>query len=121
MRALVGLGASHGELALMVKCSPPTLRKWFRHELDIATIAATARFAHTLLQQATTPGNIVDAMFWLKPRAGWRKKQLTPADGPGAAARVVVIRRMFNRIDCKGQASELSPPLIKGDVHDPDR
>ena len=121
VRALAGFGVPHDDICLMVKCSPPTLRKWFRHELDVTTNEANACAAQTLFQQATTPGIIATATLWLKARAGWREKQIAPADGPGAAAQVVVIRCMFNPIGCEGHTSELSPPLIEGDVHDPDR
>ena len=75
VRALAGFGVPHDDICLVVKCSPPTLRKWFRHELDVATIEANARVAQTLFQQATTPGNIAATIFWLKARAGWREKQ----------------------------------------------
>jgi hypothetical protein len=79
-----------------VRCSPPTLRKWFRDELDTATIEANARVAQTLYQQATTPGNIAATIFWLKARAGWREKhsvEVTGKDGVPMATQIVVVRR----------------------------
>ena len=121
VRVLAGFGVPHDDICLMVKCSPPTLRNWFRHELNVTTNEASACAAQTLFQQATTPGIIATNTFWLKARAGWREKQIAPADGPGAAAQVVVIRCMFNPIGGDRHASELLPPLIEGDVHDPDR
>jgi hypothetical protein len=56
VRAMAGYGVPHDDIALVVKCSPPTLRRRFRHELDVAMIEANARVAQTLYQQATTPG-----------------------------------------------------------------
>ena len=92
--AMASFGVPHDDIALVVRCSPPTLRKWFRHELDVATIEANARVAQTLFQQATKPGNIAASIFWLKARAGWREKQAIEVSGPGgAAAMTVVIRR----------------------------
>ena len=82
VRALAGFGVPHDDICLVVKCSPPTLRKWFRHELDVAAIEANARVAQTLFQQATTPGNIAATIFWLKARAGWREKHLVEHSGP---------------------------------------
>ena len=94
-RAMAGFGVPHDDIARVVRCSPPTLRKWFRHELDVATIEANARVAQTLFQQATTPGNIAASIFWLKARAGWREKQAVELTGAGGgpiatADRVVV-------------------------------
>jgi len=61
VRAMAGYGVPHDDIALVVKCSPPTLWKRFRQELDVATIEANTRVAQTLYQQATTPGNCQSA------------------------------------------------------------
>jgi hypothetical protein len=82
VRAMAGYGVPHDDIALVVRCSPPTLRKRFRHELDVATIEANAKVAQTLYQQATTPGNIAATIFWLKARAGWREVQRVETSGP---------------------------------------
>src|SRR3954468_16181293 len=70
VRAMAGYGVPHDDIALVIRCSPPTLRKRFRQELDVATIEANARVAQILYQQATTPGNLGATIFWLKARAG---------------------------------------------------
>ena len=85
VRAMAGYGVQHDDIALVVKCSPPTLRKRFRRELDVATIEANARVAQTLYQQATTPGNIAATIFWLKARAGWCEKQVVEVAGQDGA------------------------------------
>jgi hypothetical protein len=92
VRAMAGYGVPHDDIALVVRCSPPTLRKRFRTELDVATIEANARVAQTLYQQATTPGNIAATIFWLKARAGWREVQRvenTGADGRPISTEIV--------------------------------
>ena len=94
--AMAGFGVPHDDIALVVRCSPPTLRKWFRHELDVATIEANARVAQTLYQQATKPGNIAASIFWLKARAGWREKQMVEVTGPGGTAPVTVVLRRLS-------------------------
>ncbi|WP_372624325.1 hypothetical protein [Falsiroseomonas sp.] len=99
VKAMAGYGVPQDDIALVVKCSPPMLRKWFRHELDTATIEANARVAQTLYQQATTPGNIAATIFWLKARAGWREKQqveVTGKDDAPLPQQIVVIRRFSN-------------------------
>ncbi len=99
VKAMAGYGVPHDDIALVVKCSPPTLRKRFRHELDVATIEANARVAQTLYQQATTPGNIAATIFWLKARAGWREKhavEVTGKDDAPVAQQIVVVRRFVD-------------------------
>ena len=93
VRALSGYGVPHDDIALIVKCSPPTLRKWFRQELDVGSAEATAKVAQTLFQQATSGTNTAAMIFWLKARAGWREKQVvevTGQDGALPAMRVMV-------------------------------
>ena len=85
VRAMAGYGVPHDDIALVVKCSPPTLRKRFRNELDVAAIEANTRVAQTLYQQATQPGNIAATIFWLKARAGWREKQAVEVTGQDGA------------------------------------
>ena len=94
VKAMAGYGVPHDDISRVVKCSPPTLRKRFRSELDVATIEANARVAQCLYQQATTPGNIAATIFWLKARAGWREKQqveVTGGDGAPLAAPASVV------------------------------
>ena len=69
VRALSGYGVPHDDIALIVKCSPPTLRKRFRQELDLGSAEATAKVARTLFQQATSGTNTAAMIFWLKARA----------------------------------------------------
>jgi hypothetical protein len=81
VRALSGYGVPHDDIALIVKCSPPTLRKWFRQELDVGAAEATAKVAQTMFQQATSGTNTAAMIFWLKARAGWREKQVVEVTG----------------------------------------
>jgi hypothetical protein len=107
--AMAGYGVPHDDIALVVRCSPPTLRKWFRHELDVATIEANARVAQTLYQQATKPGNIAASIFWLKARAGWREKHAVEVSGPGGTGPVqFVIER------CAAPETASGPKLLDG-------
>jgi hypothetical protein len=86
VRAMAGYGVPHDDIGRIVKCSPPTLRKRFRDELDLGNAEANAKVAQTLYQQATTPGNIAASIFWLKARAGWREKQIMEVTGKDGAA-----------------------------------
>ena len=98
--AMAGFGVPHDHVALVVGCSPPTLRKWFRNELDVATIEANARVAQTLYQQATKPGNVAATIFWLKARAGWREKHDVELSGPGRSSiKVVFVASQSKLVD----------------------
>ncbi len=82
VRAMAGYGVPQDDIAVVLRCTSRTMRKWFRDELDVAAIEANARVAQTLYQQATTPGNIAVTIFWLKARAGWREKQQVEVEVP---------------------------------------
>ena len=122
VRAMAGYGVPHDDIAVVVKCSPPTLRRRFRHDLDVATIETNARVAQTLYQQATTPGNIAATIFWLKARAGWREKQLVELSGRDGAAMTVVIQRFSDAVPDHSTGAQanrgsdrvtlLSPPFL---------
>ena len=124
VRAMAGYGVPHDDIAVVVRCSPPTLRKHFRQELDVAAIEANARVAQTLFQQATTPGNIAATIFWLKARAGWREKQVVEHSGPEGAALAppcpTSLTVCFVTPDRDHDRSP-SHTLIEGNCHDPDR
>jgi hypothetical protein len=115
VKAMASFGVPHDDIALVVRCSPPTLRKRFRHELDVATVEAKARVAQCLYQQATTPGNVAATIFWLKARANWREKQQVEVSEPGGAPPVQVVIRRFSPLPDEAPSSP-SPRLIEGKV-----
>ena len=119
VRAMAGYGVPHDDIALVVRCSPPTLRKHFRAELDVAAIEANARVAQTLFQQATTPGNIAATIFWLKARAGWREKHLLEHRGPDGAPLPAPCPTSLT-VTFVSPQHEPTPPLIDGDCHAPE-
>ena len=106
VHAMAGYGVPQDDIALVLRCTSRTLRKWFREELDVAVIEANARVAQTLYQQATKPGNIAATIFWLKARAGWREKQVVEVSGAGA---LPVINVVFGRTK-----ESPEPPLLEG-------
>jgi hypothetical protein len=121
VKAMASFGVPHDDIALVVRCSPPTLRKRFRHELDVATVEANARVASCLYAQATTPGNIAATIFWLKARAGWREKHQVELSGPsGGEPPVQVVIRRFSPLPEDGAPEPLPPPaarrVIEGSV-----
>jgi hypothetical protein len=80
---LAGLGVPQDDIAKIVGCSPKTLRKRFRDELDRGVAEANAIISGCLFAAAKA-GNIAAMIFWMKTRAHWRERP--PADGPDADA-----------------------------------
>jgi hypothetical protein len=87
VHAMAGYGVPQDDIALVIGITSRTLRKHFRHELDVAVIEANTRVAQCLYKQATTPGNIGASIFWLKARAGWREKHPEPPEAPPPPAK----------------------------------
>jgi hypothetical protein len=81
VKTLSGLGITHDGISTVLGITPPTLRKYFRHELNVGEHEANAQVSASLFRQATHPTkpNTIAAIFWLKCRAGWRDHDLASA------------------------------------------
>jgi len=93
VRHLVGLGVSQDDIARIVKCSPKTLRKRCRDDLDCGAAEANAIVSNCLFA-AAKGGNIAAQIFWLKSRARWRERDGSnhrAADGDVEANSPVVL------------------------------
>ena len=73
VRHLVGLGVSQDDIARIIRCSPKTLRKRCRDDLDCGVAEANALVSGSLFA-AAKGGNVVAQIFWLKTRAQWRER-----------------------------------------------
>ena len=106
-------GVPQDDIALVVRCSPPTLRKRFRDELDLGTIEANAKVAQCPYQQAITPGNLGATIFWLKARAGWREVQRVENTGANGApmATEIIYRWATDEELTKGQTRPEKPRI----------
>lgn len=75
VRVMAGmLGLRYEEICLVLGITLPTLRKYFRRELELSRHEANAQVAASLFRQATDakkPSTIA-GIFWMKCRAGWR-------------------------------------------------
>jgi hypothetical protein len=94
VRHLAGLGVRQDDIARIVQCSPKTLRKRCRDDLDCGVAEANALVSGSLFA-AAKGGNVVAQIFWLKTRAQWRERAVLDdraADGDaGANAPVVLV------------------------------
>jgi hypothetical protein len=72
VRYLAGVGVPQDDIARIVGCTPKTLRKRLRDELDRGVAEANATISGYLFAAAKA-GNIAAIIFWLKTRANWRE------------------------------------------------
>lgn len=86
VKSLAACGTRQEEIARVIGIrSPKTLRKHFRHELDLGAPEANYNVAQSLYKKATG-GDTEAAKFWLKCRAGWRDRPaFEPASNPPPA------------------------------------
>lgn len=84
VKTMAGLGLTHEGICAVIGITPPTLRKYFRDELNVGQHEANAQVAASLYRQATHPikPNPIVGIFWMKARAGWRDHD-SPAGMPG--------------------------------------
>jgi len=73
VRHLAGLGVRQDDIARIVRCSPKTLRRRCRDDLDGGVAEANALVSGSLFAAAKS-GNVVAQIFWLKTRAQWRER-----------------------------------------------
>lgn len=79
VKTMTGMGIVQDDICEIIGISKPTLRKYYRHEIDTGSAEANAAVAQSLFKQATNKDkpNVVAAIFWLKARAGWRDQDST--------------------------------------------
>jgi hypothetical protein len=117
VHAMAGYGVPQDDIALVIGITSRTLRKHFRHELDVAVIEANTRVAQCLFKQATTPGNIGASIFWLKARAGWREKHPEPPVEEANKINVI-IRRIIGPSGEIMDEQTYPRPALEGRIRD---
>jgi hypothetical protein len=90
---MVAFGIPQEKIAAILAISPPTLRKYYREEIDVADAKAQSMVAKFLFSAATGEALksgashadcLRSAMFWMKTRAGWKEtavQEITGKDG----------------------------------------
>jgi hypothetical protein len=74
-------GIDQAKIAGVLGICKPTLRKYFRHELDAAALEAHASVIASLLWMATKGKNVAAAIWWTKSRLGWRERIVVNGEG----------------------------------------
>ena len=75
-----------------VPISAPTLKKYFRKEIQYGRLKANYKVANALYKNATEENNITAQIFWLKTQAGWKEAQRVEhsgIDGAPIATKVI--------------------------------
>ena len=78
-----GLGLPHEQIGILVGIDDKTLRKYYRHELDMGKAKANGQIAKTLYSKAIS-GDTTSLIWWTKAQMRWSetvKNELTGADG----------------------------------------
>jgi hypothetical protein len=92
---MVAFGIPQEKIAAILAISPPTLRKYYREEIDVADAKAQSMVAKFLFSAATGEALksgashadcLRSAMFWMKTRAGWKETAVQAIIGKDGAA-----------------------------------
>jgi predicted transcriptional regulator len=78
-----GLGLPHESIACLVGIDDKTLRKHYRHELDMGKAKANGQIAKTLYSKAVG-GDTTSLIWWTKTQMRWAetvKQEITGAEG----------------------------------------
>lgn len=70
VRTLAAVGTPQDTIAAIIRCSPKTLRRHFKHDLAVARAEATAAVGGYLYKNAQN-GNVVAQIFWMKCQGAW--------------------------------------------------
>jgi len=85
VEAMAAYGIPEEEIARAIGehgIDPKTLRKYFRHQLNVGATKANSAVAQTAYQMATSGKCPAATMFWLKCRAGWKETNILQHSGP---------------------------------------
>jgi len=92
VRSRAARGHRHEDIATIIGCDAKTLRKHFRHELDLGMAEANGEIAESLFASAKA-GNVAAQIFLAKTRLHWRECGTAehPASGTDAKSSSPVI------------------------------
>jgi hypothetical protein len=89
---MAGYGVAEADIAEVIGIDPKTLRKHYRHELDLGHVKANVKVAENLFRKATGEDreSVTAAIFWLKTRARWKETTAIEQGGPEGGSLVIL-------------------------------
>lgn len=84
VKAMVGYGLKHDDIATAIGISDVTLRRHYAPEIATGAITANAQVAQSLFNAATRDGNMTAAIWWTKTRMGWKETVRVGGEDGGA-------------------------------------
>ena len=111
VRQLSAMGLPQDDIARLIECSPKTLRKHFRRELNLGNAEVNAMVAGFLFQSAKT-GNVAAQIFWLKTRARWKEipppktLEYTQASSPDTDQKIIEHMKQRLQRQIKGEDND---------------
>lgn len=77
---MTGYGITQADVAKWLQLDTKTLRKHYKHEIDIGAIEANAQVARSLYKNAVENENVAAQIWWTKARMGWKDTSNQPED-----------------------------------------
>jgi hypothetical protein len=106
-----GLGLPHESIAVLVGIDDKTLRKYYRHELDMGKAKANGQIAKTLYSKAVA-GDTTSLIWWTKSQMRWSetvRNEMTGADGKELTGiQVTFVKPVPSRVGGNGLAPLIS-------------
>lgn len=101
VEAMSSYGIPHEDIAKVIGIDDKTLRKYYRHELDVATAKANAQVAQRLYKKCMAD-DTTSIIFWLKTRAKWAetmRQEFQPLGADGKPTDLKVTVELVNSVN----------------------
>lgn len=115
---MAAFGLTEDQIAQFLYISKPTLRRHYRHELDVGHVKANVAVANNLFRLATKDDirAFPAARFWLTCRGGWRETNNgsgeATADSPAAGKKEQASAKAAAVADSGGVFAPSAPPKL---------
>ena len=104
--SLASFGVTQQEISDYIGIDIKTLHKYYRKELDTASIKANAAVARVLYEKAVIDRDTTSVLFWLKTRAKWRETDKKEEQNNSQALLETLQEAVRERENGKGTSGE---------------
>jgi len=104
--SLASFGVTQQEISDYIGIDIKTLHKYYRKELDTASIKANAAVARVLYEKAVIDRDTTSVLFWLKTRAKWRETDKKEEQNNSQALLETLQEAVRERQNGKGTSGE---------------